>query len=54
VANTEVRRPFGKSRPKREDEAESHVMKVVDWIHLGHDMDSCARKGRPSVSLKCE
>jgi len=39
---------------KWEDEAERHIMKVVDWFPLGHDRDSCARRKRPSVSIKCE
>jgi len=53
VAKPEVKRPLGKSRPKWEDEAERHIKKVVDCIHLGHDRDSCARRKRPSVSIKC-
>jgi len=44
VAKPEVKRSLGKSRPRWEDEAERHMMRVVDCIHLGHDKDSCARR----------
>lgn len=54
MAKPEVMRPHEKSRPKWEDEAERRTLKVVDWIHLRHDRDSCKRWKRPSVSIKCE
>jgi hypothetical protein len=54
VGKPEVKRSLGKFRPKWEEEAERHGMKVVDWNHLGQDRDSCARRKRLSVSIKFE